>query len=111
MDNVMPATAPMIRNRQRSAVEKAALNGSTYEVAEYHYHQGYLTEFEYRWFKFFWRWSAPRFAGVAGWRHDRAFDKLGFELYHKRIDRVKRMIARLVYNEQKRWEAELAKVA
>jgi len=108
MDNVMPATPVMVRNRQRSDMEKAALSSKTYEVAEYHYRQGLMTELEYRWFKFFWTWSAVRFAATAGRKHDRAFDRLGTTLYHKRIAKVRRMIARIVYNEQKRWDVQVA---
>jgi hypothetical protein len=105
----MIRTQIMVRNQQRTDIERAALCHSTYEIAEYHYRQGLMSDLEFRWFKFFWTWSEVRLGGIAGHKHNRAWDRLGTSIYHKRIAKVRRLHARIVYNEQKRWEEQLLK--
>jgi hypothetical protein len=48
-----------------------------------------------RWFVFLWTWSAPRFTGAAGHRHDWALARLGVERYRRRVQRVRALGARL----------------
>lgn len=47
------------------------------------------------WFRLIWTWSAPRFEGLAGFKHDRAYAKLGRERYNRRIQRIKQLGERL----------------
>jgi len=47
-------------------------------------------------FKLLWLWSAPRFGGEAGERHDDAYAKLGSRLYSNRIERAKTRINAII---------------
>lgn len=51
-----------------------------------------FTEDAVRAYKLLWLWSAPRFGGEAGARHDEAYTKLGGSLYSRRIERAKARI-------------------
>lgn len=46
-------------------------------------------------FKLLWTWTAPRLGGEPGRQHDRAYRKLGRELYNRRIERAKAWAERL----------------
>jgi hypothetical protein len=73
-----------------SAAAQAARMYQTYEQAEYHYRQGFIGELTWRWYVFFWVWSAPRFSNVADAdrKQGRAFAKLPRDVYYRRFDRV-----------------------
>lgn len=54
-----------------------------------------FTERARDWFRLIWTWSAVRFAGEAGRKHDRAYARLGREVYNRRIQRIKQLGERL----------------
>jgi hypothetical protein len=78
----------------QDARRAARMNQSLY-VAEYHLRQGYITGGEWRWFMFFWTWCSARFSGQPGIRQERAYDRLGSDLFFRRRERVKALRARL----------------
>ncbi len=51
------------------------------------------SEHEWRWYRFWWTWTALRFSST---RQDRARAKLGSELFYRRIERVKAWRQRLL---------------
>jgi len=54
-----------------------------------------FTEQARRAFILAWTWSAPRFSGEAGIKHDRAYKKLGAEAYYRRIERCNNLVKRI----------------
>lgn len=61
-----------------------------FEQAQYLYRMGLISEGVWRWYVFFWVWSAPRFSNVmsAERKQDRAFTRLPRDAYHRRFERV-----------------------
>lgn len=51
------------------------------------------SEYEWRWYRFWWTWTAVRFSST---RQDRAWHKLGSELFYRRIERVRAWRQRLL---------------
>lgn len=78
------------RHEDRAACERAAHCTLSYYDATQRLDSAAL-----RWFRFIWRWSAPRFTSDAGMLHDQAFARLGRERYQRRIQRVRAFAARL----------------
>lgn len=54
-----------------------------------------FTEQARRAYKLLWTWSAPRFAGVAGMKQDRAYARIGGDRLRRRFERCNRIIAKL----------------
>lgn len=54
---------------------------------------GAASEDEWRWYRFWWTWTALRFSST---RQERARAKLGSELFYRRIERVKAWRQRLL---------------
>jgi hypothetical protein len=44
-----------------------------------------------------WAWSAPRFGGMVGWIHERYYEEMGPEAYHRRIERVRKVVGLAPY--------------
>ena len=79
------------------AATHAARSSLTFEQAEYHYRQGYMTEDTWRWYTFFWTWLGPRFSSVAGadWKQERAYNRLPYGGLYRRYDRVRALYFKL----------------
>jgi hypothetical protein len=71
----------------------------TYEQAERAARDGRICEQTWRWYQFFWVWTAPRFSNVAcaEFKQERAYARLGADNYYRRFERVKVLRARLTY--------------
>ena len=69
------------------------LSGMSFDSAESAYRYGRVTEKQWKAYKFFWIWTAPRFSHLmnADRKHDRAFKKLGRDAYYRRIERAKEL--------------------
>jgi hypothetical protein len=76
---------------------QAARMSDTYENGAYKVRQGYISEYTWRWYRFFWVWTAPRFSSLedAERRQDRAYMRLGATVYRRRFDRVNALRDRL----------------
>lgn len=46
-------------------------------------------------YRVLWTWSAPRFAGFAGMKQDRMYERMGKDALNRRMARCKRIIAAL----------------
>jgi hypothetical protein len=78
-----------------TAPVRAARCTLSYESAEWQHRNGYMTDNEWRWYQFFWTWTAPRFGGAAAAKQERAYQRLGRERYLQRRERVRELWARL----------------
>lgn len=67
------------------AVRAARSTRSLLEQSE-RWRFGALSEYEWRWYRFWWTWTAVRFSSA---RQDRAWVKLGSERFYRRIERVR----------------------
>lgn len=72
----------------------AMLVGRTLAEVENLYRYGVIGDTAWRQYMFFWSWTAPRFSGAIGRRHDRAYERLGREGYQRRIERVRALAAK-----------------
>jgi hypothetical protein len=70
----------------------------SFDYAERRYMNGGMSESAWRRYKFFWTWTDCRMGGVIGWRHDRAYRKLGSRRYWRRINRVRKWAGLKLYN-------------
>jgi hypothetical protein len=68
---------------------KAEYKYLTYNEANNLYAQGLMSDHNWRVYKFFWTWTAPRFCGIEACRQERAFMRLGKDAYYRRINRVR----------------------
>ena len=69
-------------------LQQLLYGGITLNEAEWYWRQGVISQATYDRYVFLWRWSACRHGAEHGAAHDRAYRKLGSELYWRRIDRV-----------------------
>lgn len=84
---------------------RAAKMRQSFGDAEYHARQGYICEDTWRWYQFFWSWTAVRFSGRIGIRQDRIYGHnftlkdgtvvRGMDFLDRRIARVKALWQRL----------------
>ena len=83
------------RGGGESAAVRAARSTRSYleESRRYSDGHGRCSEEEWRWYRFWWTWTALRFSSP---RQERAWRKLGPELFYRRIERVKEWRARLI---------------
>jgi len=65
---------------------RAARSTRSYLQQSVRVREGVLSEHEWRWYCFWWTWTAVRFSSA---RQDRAWAKLGSERFYRRIERVK----------------------
>lgn len=54
------------------------------------YNWGSVSQAEYEAYCRVWDWSAPRFGGAIGLKHEAYWNKYGKERYYARIDKVRR---------------------
>lgn len=85
---------------------RAATMCHTFEQAERAARIGLLTEDTWRWYVFFWTWTAPRFSNAANAeaKQMRCYERLGVEGAYRRFDRVKRLRDRLLRGESPGYE-------
>lgn len=77
------------------AAVRAARSTRSYLEESRRYSDGYgrSSEEEWRWYQFWWTWTALRFSSS---RQELAWRKLGSELFYRRIERVKAWRERLL---------------
>lgn len=88
---------PRLRDRNSTPFDvlaALALQSDSMEVAERKFNAGYVSQYDYRWYCFFWTWTAARFGGAAASRQDRAYKRLGKTAYFRRIERAKMLYER-----------------
>ena len=78
---------------EEPAAMRAARSTRSYLQQSVRAREGALSEYEWRWYCFWWTWTAVRFSSP---RQDRAWAKLGSERFYRRIERVKAWRARLL---------------
>lgn len=63
---------------------------TTYDMALHMLHDGRITEQQWRWYRFFWTWTAPRFSDVenASSKQHRCAKALGYPGLERRFKRV-----------------------
>ncbi len=76
-----------------SAALRAARSGLSYTQASQRASAGMTSDYEWRWYRFWWTWTALRFSSS---RQDRARVKLGAELFYRRIERIQTWRKRLL---------------
>lgn len=62
----------------------------TLQAASDRYSHGAMSQRDWRYYMLCWLWTAERFGGWQGQRHERAYARLGSELYQRRIARARR---------------------
>lgn len=70
---------------------------TTYNQAAYLHSNGSISTSVYRWYCFFWTWSAPRFSDVenASQKQYRYSEKWGYPALERRFARVQRLQAKV----------------
>ena len=88
---------PQLRDHNRtpfSVLAAVALQSDSFDTAQRKYRAGSVSEADYRWYCFFWSWTAPRFSGAIGDRQERAYKRLGKEAYFRRFERARKLYER-----------------
>ncbi len=75
------------------AAVRAARSTRSYREESCRVSMGRGSEYEWRWYRFWWTWTAMRFSSA---RQERAWRKLGSERFYRRIERVKAWRERLL---------------
>jgi hypothetical protein len=70
----------------------AALIHHSYDHVDYLWRQGRVSFTNWRLYKKFWTWTAPRFSGTGNLIQAAYAEKLGWEAVFRKIDRTKRFI-------------------
>ena len=78
---------------EEPAAVRAARSTRSYLEQSLRANEGALSEHEWRWYCFWWTWTAVRFSSP---RQNRAWRKLGSERFYRRIERVKAWRTRLL---------------
>lgn len=76
-----------------AAAVRAACSTRSYLQQSLRAREGALSEHEWRWYQFWWTWTAVRFSSA---RQERAWHKLGSERFYRRLERVKAWRERLL---------------
>ena len=76
-----------------AAAVRAARSTRSYLQQSARLREGVLSEYEWRWYCFWWTWTAVRFTSS---RQNRAWRRLGSEIFYRRIERVNAWRARLL---------------
>jgi len=71
-----------------------SLQSASWSEAERRYLDGRVSEYDYRWYRFFWTWTAGRFGGAAASKQDRAYERVGREAYFRRFERARKLYER-----------------
>ncbi len=78
---------------EEAAAVRAARSTRSYLQQSARLREGALSEYEWRWYCFWWTWTAVRLSSS---RQQRAWRKLGSERFYRRIERVKTWRAQLL---------------
>lgn len=78
---------------EEPAAVRAARSTRSYLEESQKVSSGRGSEYEWRWYRFWWTWTAVRFSSA---RQDLAWRKLGAERFYRRIERVKAWRERLL---------------
>jgi len=81
---------------EEPAAVRAARSTRSYLQQSLRVREGALSEHEWRWYCFWWTWTAVRFSST---RQNRAWAKLDSERFYRRIERVKAWRAKLLKGE------------